>query len=145
MNSNEYYPTWKHSPLERKKWTRMLRCFQTVRFFAVRLWITTSPYRWPIWSLPSTCMLCTPPVCSKDVYPPPPRRDQLLNLWGGTDTNATSCDKKPSETIEICDISSSHGGEYDVQNCLLKRRSTIILHGSISQKTILNIIEIWLR
>jgi hypothetical protein len=39
--------------------------------------------------------------------------------------------------------------EYDVQNCLLgwwrqyaplKRRSTIILHGSISQKTILNII-----
>jgi hypothetical protein len=28
--------------------------------FAVRLWITTSPYRWPIGSLPSTCLLCTP-------------------------------------------------------------------------------------
>jgi hypothetical protein len=51
-----------------------------------------------------------------------------------------------------CEISGSHGGEYDVQNCLhhqgwwwrqyapLKRRSTIILHGSTSQKTILNII-----
>jgi hypothetical protein len=69
---------------------------------------------------------------------------------------------------EVSEISSSHGGEYDVQNCLLgytavendcrptfqrcvthpwwwrqyaplKRWSTIILHGSISQKTILNI------
>jgi hypothetical protein len=64
-----------------------------------------------------------------------------------------------------CEISSSHGGEYDVQGCLLgytackmivdrrfrgaywwrqyaplKSRSTIILHGSISQKTTLNII-----
>jgi hypothetical protein len=56
-----------------------------------------------------------------------------------------------------CEISSSHGGEYEVQNCLLgctemshplwwrqhvplKRRSTIILHGSTSQKTILNFI-----
>jgi hypothetical protein len=50
-----------------------------------------------------------------------------------------------------CEISSSHGGEYDVQSCLppwwwrqyapLKRRSTIILHSSISQKTTLNIIS----
>jgi hypothetical protein len=56
-----------------------------------------------------------------------------------------------------CEISCSHGGEYEVQNCLLgcivmshlwwwrqhaplKRRSTIILHGSISQKTTLNVI-----
>jgi hypothetical protein len=30
--------------------------------FAVRLWITASPYRWSIGSLPSTCMLCTPPA-----------------------------------------------------------------------------------
>jgi hypothetical protein len=64
----------------------------------------------------------------------------------------------------LCEISSSHGGEYDVQSCLLgctackmivdrrfrgayclhhqgsslKRRSTIILHGSTTQKTALN-------
>jgi hypothetical protein len=38
----------------------------------VRLWITTSPYRRPVGSLPSTCMLCTPPPppthCTKVVY-----------------------------------------------------------------------------
>jgi hypothetical protein len=43
--------------------------------------------------------------------------------------------------IIICEISSSHGGEYDVQNCLLGY-IIIILHGSTSQKTILNIIII---
>jgi hypothetical protein len=52
----------------------------------------------------------------------------------------------------ICEISSSHGGEYEVQNCSsrmmrqyapLKRRSTIILHGSTSQKTILKI-KFWI-
>jgi hypothetical protein len=56
----------------------------------------------------------------------------------------------------LYEISSSHGGEYDVQSCLLgythpwwwrqyaplKRRSTIILHGSISQKTTLNIMTV---
>jgi hypothetical protein len=42
--------------------------------------------------------------------------------------------------LEICEISSSHGGEYEVQICTLKRRSTIILHGSTSQKTNLNFI-----
>jgi hypothetical protein len=41
--------------------------------------------------------------------------------------------------IAECEISSSHGGEYDVQSCPLKRWSTIILHGSITQKTALNI------
>jgi hypothetical protein len=61
--------------------------------------------------------------------------------------------------VHTCEISSSHGGEYDVQSCLLghtdtthpwwwrqyaplKRRSTFILHGSISQKTTLNIIQV---
>jgi hypothetical protein len=38
-----------------------------------------------------------------------------------------------------CEISSSHRGEYDVQSYLLScRRSTIILHGSTTQKTALN-------
>jgi hypothetical protein len=54
-----------------------------------------------------------------------------------------------------CEISSSHGSEYDVQNCHQgwwwrqyvpqKRRSTIILHGSTSQKTILNFNSLKLR
>jgi hypothetical protein len=48
--------------------------------------------------------------------------------------------------LKFCEISSFHGGEYDVQSdhpwwwrqyAPLKRRSTIILHGSTSQKTIL--------
>jgi hypothetical protein len=47
--------------LQRKKWTRLLRCLNCP-MFAVRLWITTYLYRWPIGSLPSTCMLCTPPA-----------------------------------------------------------------------------------
>jgi hypothetical protein len=40
----------------------------------------------------------------------------------------------------ICDVSGSHGGEYDVlppssgRNAPLKRRSTTSLHGVISQK-----------
>jgi hypothetical protein len=38
--------------------------------FAVRLWIIASPYRWPTGRFPSTCMLCTPPYCTKDVYTP---------------------------------------------------------------------------
>jgi hypothetical protein len=43
--------------------------------------------------------------------------------------------------VQRCEISSSHGGEYDVQSCLLgyTAGSTIILHGSITQKTALNI------
>jgi hypothetical protein len=59
-----------------------------------------------------------------------------------------------SSHFRKCEISSSHGGEYEVQvwllgctasspwwlrqNVRLKRRSTIILHGSTSQKTNLN-------
>jgi protein involved in temperature-dependent protein secretion len=36
----------------------------------------------------------------------------------------------------FCDISSFHGGEYDVQNCLL---GCTTAYGSTSQKTILDI------
>jgi hypothetical protein len=36
--------------------------------FSVMLWITTSLYRWQIESVPSTCMFCTLPHCSKEVY-----------------------------------------------------------------------------
>jgi hypothetical protein len=49
----------------------------------------------------------------------------------------------------FCEILSSHSGEYEVQDCLLgwrqcaplKRQSTIILHGSTSQKTSLNFVQ----
>jgi hypothetical protein len=50
------------------------------------------------------------------------------------------------ERSYLFEISSSHGGEYDDhpwwwrQHVPLKRRSTIILHGSTSQKTILNVL-----
>jgi hypothetical protein len=50
-----YYPTWKHSTL-----TEMNKTW-TCPMFAVRLWITTPLYRWPI-GLPSTCMVCPPPA-----------------------------------------------------------------------------------
>jgi hypothetical protein len=46
---------------ERNKWTRLLQCLNSP-MFAVRLWITTYFYHWPIWSLPSTYLLCTPPA-----------------------------------------------------------------------------------
>jgi hypothetical protein len=46
--------------------------------FAARPWITTYPYRWPIGSLPSTCMLCTPLHCTKDVYTP---QGSTRDLW----------------------------------------------------------------
>jgi hypothetical protein len=55
--------------------------------------------------------------------------------------------------VTSCEISSSHGGEYDVQSCLLgytalmkeavrtsETALTSILHGSITQKTTLNIV-----
>jgi hypothetical protein len=60
-----------------KKLTRLLQCLNCP-MFAVRLWITTSPYHWPIGSLPSTCMLCTPPHCTKDVYTP---QGSTRDLW----------------------------------------------------------------
>jgi hypothetical protein len=52
----------------------------------------------------------------------------------------------PVKFIRICEISSSHGGEYEVQNFLLvmeaaRTSETSVdnyLHGSTSQKTILN-------
>jgi hypothetical protein len=47
------------------------------------------------------------------------------------------CDE--NKLISYCEISSSHGGEYDVQYAPLKRQLTIILHSSIFQKTTLNI------
>jgi hypothetical protein len=53
-----------------KKLTRLLQCLNCP-MFAVRLWITTSSYHWPVGSLPSTFMLCTPPAL---------RRDQLV-IW----------------------------------------------------------------
>jgi hypothetical protein len=46
---------------QKKKLTRLLQRLNCP-MFAVRLSITTRPYRWPIGSLPSTCMLCTPPA-----------------------------------------------------------------------------------
>jgi hypothetical protein len=56
----------------------MLQCINCL-MFAVRLWITTSPYRWPVGSLPSTCMHCTPPPhCTKDVYSP---QGSTRDLW----------------------------------------------------------------
>jgi hypothetical protein len=44
--------------------------------FAVRLWITTSPYLWPLGSLPSTCMFCTPPRTALRTFTP--SRDRLV-------------------------------------------------------------------
>jgi hypothetical protein len=44
---------------QRKKWARLLKSLNC-SMFAVRLLITTSRYRWPIRSLPSICMFCTP-------------------------------------------------------------------------------------
>jgi hypothetical protein len=46
--------------------------------FAVRLRITTSPYRWPVGSLPFTYMLCIPTYCTKDVYTP---QVSTRDLW----------------------------------------------------------------
>jgi hypothetical protein len=40
--------------------TKALTMIPNCAMFAVKLWITTSLYRWPIWSLPSTYMFYTP-------------------------------------------------------------------------------------
>jgi hypothetical protein len=45
---------------------------------AVRLWISMSPCRWPVGSVPSTCMLLLPPHCTKDVYTP---QGSTRDLW----------------------------------------------------------------
>jgi hypothetical protein len=62
---------------QRKKWTRLLQCLNCP-MFTVRLWITTSLCRWPIGSLPSTCMFYTLPHCTKDVYTP---QRSIRYLW----------------------------------------------------------------
>jgi hypothetical protein len=46
--------------------------------FAVRLWITTSPYRWPIGSLPSPACFVLSPHCTKGVYT---RQASTRDLW----------------------------------------------------------------
>jgi hypothetical protein len=56
-----YYPTWKHSPLKERNEQVLLQCLNCP-MFAVGQWITTSPYRRPVGSFPSTCMHCTPPA-----------------------------------------------------------------------------------
>jgi hypothetical protein len=50
-----------NSAPQRKKWTRLLQCLNCP-MFAIRPWITTSLCHWPVRSLPSTCVLCTPPA-----------------------------------------------------------------------------------
>jgi hypothetical protein len=48
------------------------------RMFAVRPWITTSPYRIPVGSLPSTCMLCSFVLPRTALKTFTPRRYQLV-------------------------------------------------------------------
>jgi hypothetical protein len=62
----------------KKEMNKALTLLPNCQIFAVRLWITTSPCRWPVGSLPSTCMLCTPPHCTKDVYT---TRGSTRDLW----------------------------------------------------------------
>jgi hypothetical protein len=62
---------------QRRKWKRLLQCINCP-MFAVRLWITTSPYRWPIGSLPFNRMLCTPPPPRTALRTFTPSRDQLV-------------------------------------------------------------------
>jgi hypothetical protein len=46
--------------------------------FAVRLWISASPYRWPIYVFrPPVCSVL-PPHCTKDVYTP---QGLTRDLW----------------------------------------------------------------
>jgi hypothetical protein len=65
-----YYPTWKHSRPSKKEMNKAVTMLPNCPMFAVRLWITTSPYRWPIGSLPPTCI--------KDVYTP---QGSTRDLW----------------------------------------------------------------
>jgi hypothetical protein len=60
--------------------------------FAVRLWITTSLYHWPTGSLPSTCMVCTPPIAMTFT----PRMDQLVicGQYAVADKKITLSDSK---------------------------------------------------
>jgi hypothetical protein len=51
-------------------WTLIINVSLTLQnqncpIFAVRLWITTPPYRWPIGNFSSTCMFRTPPAPHK--------------------------------------------------------------------------------
>jgi hypothetical protein len=72
-----YYLTWKHSPFK-EIMNKAVTMLPNVPMFAVRPWITTSPYLWPTGSLPSTCMLCVPSHCTKDVYT---QQGSTRGLW----------------------------------------------------------------
>jgi hypothetical protein len=62
-----------------EKMNKAVTMLQNCPMFSVRLWLTTSYYRWPIGSLPSTCMPCIPHThCTKDVYTP---QGSTRHLW----------------------------------------------------------------
>jgi hypothetical protein len=51
----------RHIRLSNKERNKDVTMLPNCPMFSVRLWITTSPYRWPIGNLSSTRMLCTSP------------------------------------------------------------------------------------
>jgi hypothetical protein len=51
---HENFRPWK------KEMNKAVTMLPNCPMFAVRLWITMPLYRWPIGSLPSTCIVCTP-------------------------------------------------------------------------------------
>jgi hypothetical protein len=76
-----------------RPWKKEMNKAWTCPMFAVRLWITTSPYRWPTGSLPSTCMLCSLPHRTKDVYTP---QGSTRDLWTIIILTSRSCVLPPS-------------------------------------------------
>jgi hypothetical protein len=115
-----YYPTWKHSPFKTEM-NKAVTMLSNYPMFAVTLWMTTSPYRWPIRSLPSTCLFYTPPHCTKDVYTP---QGSTRDLWtvssspvpgsGGGGEPKTEGNSKFRRSFRIvCIDLSKHLCEYD--------------------------------
>jgi hypothetical protein len=51
----------------KKEMNKSVTMLPSCPMFSVRLWITTSPYRWPVVNLPSTCMLCTKDLAHRRV------------------------------------------------------------------------------
>jgi hypothetical protein len=117
-------------------WTLMTNSSLTVKnpncpTFAVRLWIITPLYHWPIRSFPSTCMFCTTPYCTKDVYTP---QGSARDLWTVAEMGSCQKLKKCMKSISSCRMKYKKRKTSIKLHEICPTRPTYILTNKISEK-----------
>jgi hypothetical protein len=97
---------------QRKKWTRLLRCL-ICPMFAVRLWITTSLYPWPIGSLRPPAWYSLRPALRTFTA----RRDQLM-ICGQYEFTCSFRDGNSRVSLRGYHPTSASGSETTLPTCI---------------------------